>query len=235
MALGRAPAGAAPSWPRTHWLCEPGHVADLAEGLVLVVSYSKSRESERAPVHSGGRAVAVIKHPPLALPRFLGTRTRRCSLVRRNTGSGGRRRCARPLCRAQPEREPPLGSHRTLLAELARELQFSVEDVNRIRVENPNSLLEQSAALLNLWVLREGKDAKSQYWARGLLFPGPMLGPAPTMAAPCALVTLLAFGIGPFVSVCLPHPPTVDRSSTQPCQETLPENCGLGLCSLGIR
>uniref|UniRef100_A0A2K6F6S2 Ankyrin-1 n=1 Tax=Propithecus coquereli TaxID=379532 RepID=A0A2K6F6S2_PROCO len=47
-------------------------------------------------------------------------------------------------------------------AELARELQFSVEDVNRIRVENPNSLLEQSAALLNLWVLREGKDAKME-------------------------------------------------------------------------
>uniref|UniRef100_A0A8C9ADI3 Ankyrin-1 n=1 Tax=Prolemur simus TaxID=1328070 RepID=A0A8C9ADI3_PROSS len=47
-------------------------------------------------------------------------------------------------------------------AELARELQFSVEDVSRIRVENPNSLLEQSAALLNLWVLREGKDAKME-------------------------------------------------------------------------
>uniref|UniRef100_A0A8D1ILY2 Ankyrin-1 n=2 Tax=Sus scrofa TaxID=9823 RepID=A0A8D1ILY2_PIG len=45
-------------------------------------------------------------------------------------------------------------------AELARELQFSVEDINRIRVENPNSLLEQSAALLNLWLTREGKDAK---------------------------------------------------------------------------
>uniref|UniRef100_A0A8C4JAH8 Ankyrin-1 n=1 Tax=Dromaius novaehollandiae TaxID=8790 RepID=A0A8C4JAH8_DRONO len=45
-------------------------------------------------------------------------------------------------------------------AELARELQFGVDDINRIRVENPNSLLEQSMALLNLWVSREGKDAK---------------------------------------------------------------------------
>uniref|UniRef100_A0A8C4J7U9 Ankyrin 1 n=1 Tax=Dromaius novaehollandiae TaxID=8790 RepID=A0A8C4J7U9_DRONO len=44
--------------------------------------------------------------------------------------------------------------------ELARELQFGVDDINRIRVENPNSLLEQSMALLNLWVSREGKDAK---------------------------------------------------------------------------
>ncbi|XP_070264561.1 ankyrin-1 isoform X8 [Myotis yumanensis] len=47
-------------------------------------------------------------------------------------------------------------------AELARELQFSVEDINRIRVENPNSLLEQSAALLNLWVIREGTNAKME-------------------------------------------------------------------------
>ncbi|XP_036312719.1 ankyrin-1 isoform X10 [Pipistrellus kuhlii] len=47
-------------------------------------------------------------------------------------------------------------------AELARELQFSVEDINRIRVENPNSLLEQSATLLNLWVIREGTNAKME-------------------------------------------------------------------------
>ncbi|NWH77363.1 ANK1 protein, partial [Piaya cayana] len=45
-------------------------------------------------------------------------------------------------------------------AELARELQFGVDDINRIRVENPNSLLEQSMALLNLWVSREGKGVK---------------------------------------------------------------------------
>uniref|UniRef100_A0A8D3EE32 Ankyrin 1, erythrocytic a n=1 Tax=Scophthalmus maximus TaxID=52904 RepID=A0A8D3EE32_SCOMX len=48
-------------------------------------------------------------------------------------------------------------------AELARELQLSVDDINKIRVENPNSLLEQSSALLNLWATREGKRAKSEY------------------------------------------------------------------------
>ncbi|XP_036382335.1 ankyrin-1-like isoform X4 [Megalops cyprinoides] len=47
-------------------------------------------------------------------------------------------------------------------AELARELQFSVDDINKIRVENPNSLLEQSSALLNLWASREGKRAKME-------------------------------------------------------------------------
>ncbi|NXO18094.1 ANK1 protein, partial [Oriolus oriolus] len=47
-------------------------------------------------------------------------------------------------------------------AELARELQFGVDDINRIRVENPNSLLEQSIALLNLWTSREGKNVKME-------------------------------------------------------------------------
>uniref|UniRef100_A0A4W5RI57 Ankyrin 1 n=1 Tax=Hucho hucho TaxID=62062 RepID=A0A4W5RI57_9TELE len=48
-------------------------------------------------------------------------------------------------------------------AELARELQFSVDDINKIRVENPNSLLEQSSALLSLWATCEGKRANSKY------------------------------------------------------------------------
>ncbi|KAL2099761.1 hypothetical protein ACEWY4_004155 [Coilia grayii] len=47
-------------------------------------------------------------------------------------------------------------------AELARELQFGVDDINRIRVENPNSLLDQSSALLSLWACREGKRAKME-------------------------------------------------------------------------
>uniref|UniRef100_A0A671R2S8 Ankyrin-1-like n=1 Tax=Sinocyclocheilus anshuiensis TaxID=1608454 RepID=A0A671R2S8_9TELE len=48
-------------------------------------------------------------------------------------------------------------------AELGRELQFNVDEINKIRVENPNSLLEQSSTLLNLWAAREGKRAKSEY------------------------------------------------------------------------
>ncbi|KAG7476301.1 hypothetical protein MATL_G00081420 [Megalops atlanticus] len=47
-------------------------------------------------------------------------------------------------------------------AELARELQFSVDDINRIRVENPNSLLDQSSVLLSLWASREGRRAKME-------------------------------------------------------------------------
>ncbi|XP_040293229.1 ankyrin-3 isoform X3 [Bufo bufo] len=43
--------------------------------------------------------------------------------------------------------------------ELARELNFSVDEINQIRVENPNSLTTQSFMLLKKWVIREGKNA----------------------------------------------------------------------------
>ncbi|XP_028284806.1 uncharacterized protein LOC114450699 isoform X17 [Parambassis ranga] len=43
--------------------------------------------------------------------------------------------------------------------ELARELDFSEEKINLIRIENPNSLQDQSHALLKVWGEREGKHA----------------------------------------------------------------------------
>ncbi|XP_077961984.1 ankyrin-2b isoform X50 [Gasterosteus aculeatus] len=43
--------------------------------------------------------------------------------------------------------------------ELARELDFSEERINVIRVENPNSLQDQSHTLLKLWAEREGEHS----------------------------------------------------------------------------
>eukprot|EP00063_Salmo_salar_P035571 XP_014010406.1 PREDICTED: ankyrin-3-like isoform X23 [Salmo salar] len=43
--------------------------------------------------------------------------------------------------------------------ELAREMDFSVDEINHIRVENPNSLTAQSFMLLKKWVSRDGKNA----------------------------------------------------------------------------
>uniref|UniRef100_H2TZW0 Ankyrin 1 n=1 Tax=Takifugu rubripes TaxID=31033 RepID=H2TZW0_TAKRU len=93
-------------------------------------------------------------------------------------GGEDRRRTLTPLAlreRYSALNEPAMGISRTELkmaviaeqlglswAELARELQLSVDDINKIRVENPNSLLEQSSALLNLWATREGKRAKME-------------------------------------------------------------------------
>lgn len=42
---------------------------------------------------------------------------------------------------------------------LARELELSEVDIQLVRTENPNSLQEQSHALLQRWVEREGKHA----------------------------------------------------------------------------
>lgn len=43
--------------------------------------------------------------------------------------------------------------------ELAREMEFSVDEINQIRVENPNSLTAQNFMLLKKWVSRDGKNA----------------------------------------------------------------------------
>lgn len=43
--------------------------------------------------------------------------------------------------------------------ELARELDFTEEQIHQIRIENPNSLQDQSHALLKYWLDRDGKHA----------------------------------------------------------------------------
>ncbi|XP_057188750.1 ankyrin-2 isoform X3 [Triplophysa rosa] len=43
--------------------------------------------------------------------------------------------------------------------ELAKELEFIEDEIQQVRIENPNSLQEQSHALLQRWVEREGKHA----------------------------------------------------------------------------
>ncbi|XP_056626697.1 ankyrin-3 isoform X6 [Triplophysa dalaica] len=43
--------------------------------------------------------------------------------------------------------------------ELAREMEFTVDEINHIRVENPNSLTTQSFMLIKKWVSRDGKNA----------------------------------------------------------------------------
>uniref|UniRef100_A0A8C5UET0 Ankyrin 1 n=1 Tax=Malurus cyaneus samueli TaxID=2593467 RepID=A0A8C5UET0_9PASS len=83
----------------------------------------------------------------------------------KGSGSDERRRTLTPLSlreRYSILSETMCNTDVVFSAELARELQFGVDDINRIRVENPNSLLEQSIALLNLWVSREGKSVKSE-------------------------------------------------------------------------
>lgn len=46
-----------------------------------------------------------------------------------------------------------------IFLELAKELEFNEDEIQRVRTEKPNSLQEQSHALLQHWVEREGKHA----------------------------------------------------------------------------
>ncbi|XP_036790054.1 ankyrin-2 isoform X2 [Oncorhynchus mykiss] len=46
--------------------------------------------------------------------------------------------------------------------ELARELEFNEDEIQEVRTENPNSLQEQSHALLQRWAEREGKHATAE-------------------------------------------------------------------------
>lgn len=48
--------------------------------------------------------------------------------------------------------------------ELAKELEFNENEVQQVRAENPNSLQEQSTALLQRWTEREGKHATGQFF-----------------------------------------------------------------------
>ncbi|XP_051576840.1 ankyrin-2-like [Myxocyprinus asiaticus] len=53
-------------------------------------------------------------------------------------------------------------------SELARELEFSEEQISQIRNENPNSLQDQSHALIKLWKETEGKNATESTLMRRL-------------------------------------------------------------------
>ncbi|XP_067303765.1 ankyrin-2b isoform X7 [Pseudorasbora parva] len=47
-------------------------------------------------------------------------------------------------------------------SELAHELEFSEKQINQIRNENPNSLQDQSHALIRLWKERDGKNTEAE-------------------------------------------------------------------------
>lgn len=55
--------------------------------------------------------------------------------------------------------DPHIHCYMFVSKELARELDFSEERINLIRIQNPNSLQDQSHALMKLWAEREGTHA----------------------------------------------------------------------------
>lgn len=65
----------------------------------------------------------------------------------------------RPRPHLPPSQHPAhvLRVSRLLFSELARQLDFGEDKINLIRNENPNSLQDQSHALLKLWAETEGE------------------------------------------------------------------------------
>lgn len=63
-----------------------------------------------------------------------------------------------------------LCGHVLLFIELAKELEFNDNEVQQVRMKNPNSLQEQSTALLQRWTEREGKHATGQYFTLDFKF-----------------------------------------------------------------
>ncbi|CDQ66566.1 unnamed protein product [Oncorhynchus mykiss] len=80
--------------------------------------------------------------------------------VDRASGSERSRRSPQSPCERTDLRMAIVADHLGLSwTELAREMDFSVDEINHIRVENPNSLTAQSFMLLKKWVSRDGKNA----------------------------------------------------------------------------
>ncbi|XP_066522958.1 ankyrin-3 [Hoplias malabaricus] len=94
-----------------------------------------------------------------------------------NKGTGARG--APPIAEIKPSPQSPcertdlrmaiVADHLGLSwTELAREMNFSVDEINHIRTENPNSLTAQSFMLLKKWVNRDGKNATTDALTAGL-------------------------------------------------------------------
>uniref|UniRef100_A0A8D0ATN9 Ankyrin 3 n=1 Tax=Sander lucioperca TaxID=283035 RepID=A0A8D0ATN9_SANLU len=76
------------------------------------------------------------------------------------SGSERSRRSPQSPCERTDLRMAIVADHLGLSwTELAREMNFTVDEINHVRLENPNSLTAQSFMLLKKWVSREGKNA----------------------------------------------------------------------------
>nr|XP_055028239.1 ankyrin-3 isoform X6 [Misgurnus anguillicaudatus] len=134
-------------------------------------STSLSDPSQSQPSLSAGSSRGV-KPSRSKVTRAVGSETRRS----KRTGGGkegskneGARRSP-PVAEIKPSPQSPcertdlrmaiVADHLGLSwTELAREMNFSVDEINHIRTENPNSLTAQSFMLLKKWVSRDGKNA----------------------------------------------------------------------------
>ncbi|XP_043844536.1 ankyrin-3 isoform X6 [Dromiciops gliroides] len=115
--------------------------------------------------NSSSSEVPRVCPPPITPKSARDKRKEAASLKSKNGKAGSERRLNRRTgpqspCERTDIRMAIVADHLGLSwTELARELNFSVDEINQIRVENPNSLIAQSFMLLKKWVTRDGKNA----------------------------------------------------------------------------
>ncbi|XP_062320227.1 ankyrin-3 isoform X1 [Osmerus eperlanus] len=135
------------------------------------LSDASSQPSRSSRSGRGSRAEAGAGALRAKVDRASGSeRSRRSRRTGGKEGSQGAAPRAPPVAEIKPSPQSPcertdlrmaiVADHLGLSwTELAREMNFSVDEINHIRVENPNSLTAQSFMLLKKWVSRDGKNA----------------------------------------------------------------------------
>ncbi|XP_035314943.1 ankyrin-3 isoform X1 [Cricetulus griseus] len=114
---------------------------------------STSRNTSLSETSRGGQ-------PSVTTKSARDKRTEATPLKAKSGKAGSRRTGPQSPCERTDIRMAIVADHLGLSwTELARELNFSVDEINQIRVENPNSLISQSFMLLKKWVTRDGKNA----------------------------------------------------------------------------
>ncbi|XP_075836135.1 ankyrin-3 isoform X3 [Microtus pennsylvanicus] len=114
---------------------------------------STSRTTSLSETSRGGQSSVTTKSAR-------DKRTEATPLKSKSGKAGSRRTGPQSPCERTDIRMAIVADHLGLSwTELARELNFSVDEINQIRVENPNSLISQSFMLLKKWVTRDGKNA----------------------------------------------------------------------------
>ncbi|XP_056651777.1 ankyrin-3 isoform X1 [Monodelphis domestica] len=124
-----------------------------------------SDDEDSTSRNTSSSEVARVCPPPITPKSARDKRKEAASLKSKNGKAGSERRSSRRTgpqspCERTDIRMAIVADHLGLSwTELARELNFSVDEINQIRVENPNSLIAQSFMLLKKWVTRDGKNA----------------------------------------------------------------------------
>uniref|UniRef100_A0A3Q1B7G7 Ankyrin 3a n=1 Tax=Amphiprion ocellaris TaxID=80972 RepID=A0A3Q1B7G7_AMPOC len=151
--MGQEPCG------RLSFLREPKSTKGLPQTAICNLNITlptHKKDMESDPDDEVNRFFIITWNRFFFVVPFRWLYRRRCSKYTRFFSGG----CPQSPCERTDLRMAIVADHLGLSwTELAREMNFTVDEINHIRLENPNSLTAQSFMLLKKWVSREGKNA----------------------------------------------------------------------------